>query len=142
MIDGNETAHDPRENEMLRRLQIALIGLVAVAAVTSGAVGTTALLAAPAGAASSTTKSSASCAKFSGTVLLTYTNPDTIILHVIRGKVNAPTTFTMTSNTSYTRNGLPSSFAAVKIGDTGTITATEILPSGTLLACAVDLTGP
>lgn len=30
---------------------------------------------------------SSGCAKFSGTVLLTYHNPDTIIMHVIRGKV-------------------------------------------------------
>jgi hypothetical protein len=86
--------------------------------------------------------SAPTCGKFSGTVLLTYSNPQTIILHIIRGKVNAPTTFTMTSSTSYTRNGQPASFADIKIGDTGTITATEQLPSGTLLACTVTMTGP
>ena len=82
------------------------------------------------------------CAKFSGTVNLTYTNPDTIILHVIQGKVNAATTFTMTPSTVYTRNGQPATFASIKIGDTGYITATEQLPSGVLLACSVVMTGP
>ena len=82
------------------------------------------------------------CAKFSGTVVLTYTNPDTIILHIIKGKVNAATTFTMTPTTAYQRNSQPASFADIKIGDTGTITATEQLPSGTLNACSVNMTGP
>ena len=82
------------------------------------------------------------CGKFNGTVLLTYTNPDTIILHVVQGKVNAATTFTMTPSTVYIRNGQPSTFAGIKVGDTGTITATEQLPSGTLLACSVVVTGP
>jgi hypothetical protein len=82
------------------------------------------------------------CGKFSGTVVLTYSNPQTIILHVIKGKVNAATTFTMTPTTSYTRNGQPATFTDIKIGDTGTITATEQLPSGTLLACSVSVTGP
>jgi hypothetical protein len=84
----------------------------------------------------------ASCGKFNGTVLLTYSNPQTIILHIIKGKVNAPTTFTMTPTTSYLRNGVPVGFADIKIGDTGTITATEQLPSGTLLASSVTMTGP
>jgi len=81
------------------------------------------------------------CQKFSGWVNLTYTNPTTIILHVIKGKVNAATTFTMTPTTTYTRNGQPATFADIKIGDTGYISATEQLPSGTLLACAVVVTG-
>ncbi len=83
----------------------------------------------------------AGCGKFSGTVLLTYSNPQTIILHIIKGKVNAPTTFTMTPTTSYLRNGVSASFADIKIGDTGTITATEQLPSGTLLACSLSMAG-
>lgn len=82
------------------------------------------------------------CAKYSGIVRLTYSNPQTIILHIIQGKVNAATTFTMTPTTTYTRNGKPATFADIKAGDTGTITATEQLPSGTLLACAVTMTGP
>jgi hypothetical protein len=82
------------------------------------------------------------CGKFSGTVLLTYTNPDTIILHVVQGKVNAATTFTMTPSTAYVRNGQPTTFAGIQIGDTGYISATEQLPSGTLLACSVVVTGP
>jgi hypothetical protein len=98
-----------------------------------------ALLIAPAQAGSS---SRTGCAKFNGTVLLTYSNPQTIILHIIRGKVNAPTTFTMTATTSYLRNGVAASFADIKIGDTGTITATAQLPSGTLLACTVTMSGP
>jgi len=81
------------------------------------------------------------CQKFSGWVNLTYTNPTTIILHVIKGKVNAATTFTMTPTTTYARNGQPATFADIKIGDTGYITATEQLPSWTLLACAVVVTG-
>ena len=89
-----------------------------------------------------TRPASASCGKFSGTVVLTYTNPDTIILHIIKGKVNAATTFTMTPSTTYTHNGTPATFADIKIGDTGTITATEQLPSGVLLACSVSVTGP
>jgi hypothetical protein len=85
---------------------------------------------------------SASCGKFSGTVVLTYTNPDTIILHIIKGKVNAATTFTMSPSTTYLHNGTPATFADIKIGDVGTITATEQLPSGVLLACSVVVTGP
>ena len=81
------------------------------------------------------------CAAFSGTVLLTYHNPDTIILHIIRGKVNAPTTFTMTPQTVYQRNGQPAVFDDIQIGDVGTLTATEQLPSGTLLTCTVEVTG-
>jgi hypothetical protein len=33
-------------------------------------------------------------------------------------------------------------FADIKIGDTGTMAATEQLPSGTLLACSATMTGP
>ena len=75
-------------------------------------------------------------------MLLTYSNPQTIILHVSKGKVNAATAFTMTPTTTYVRNGAAASFADIKIGDTGTITATEQLPSGTLLTCSVVVTGP
>ena len=81
------------------------------------------------------------CSKFSGTVVLTYTNPTTIILHIIKGKVNAATTFTMTTTTTYIRNGAPATFADIKIGDSGYITATEELPSGTLLTCTVVMNG-
>lgn len=56
--------------------------------------------------------------------------------------MNAATTFTMTPTTTYFRNGKPATFADVKIGDTGTIAAQEQLPSGTLLACSVSVTGP
>ena len=83
----------------------------------------------------------ATCGKFSGPVVLTYSNPDTIILHIIKGKVNAATTFTMTPSTSYIRNGLRTTFAEIRIADVGTITATEQLPSGTLLACSVVMSG-
>ena len=104
------------------------------------------LPASPAGAhaqgITSTKPASASCGKFSGTVVLTYTSPDTIILHIIKGKVNAATTFTLAPSTTYTRNGAPAAFADIKVGDTGTITATEQLPSGVLLACSVVVTGP
>ena len=65
--------------------------------------------------------------------MLVYSNPDTIILHIIKGKVNAATTFTMTPTTSYVRNGQSATFADVKIGDSGSITATEQLPSGRCL---------
>ena len=84
---------------------------------------------------------SSHCLKFSGTVVLTYGNPDTIILHIIKGKVNAATTFTMMEATTYVRNGQSATFSALKIGDTGSITATEQLPSGILLACSVAMTG-
>ena len=82
------------------------------------------------------------CGKYSGTVVLTYTNPDTIILHVIQGKVNAATTFTMTPATTYLRNGQTATFGDIKIGDAGYITAAAQMPSGTLLACSVVVTGP
>jgi hypothetical protein len=95
-----------------------------------------------AGAAPGAAAKPAKCAAFAGTVLLTYSHPDTIILHIIRGKVNAPTTFTMTPQTLYQRNGQPAAFDDIQIGDVGTLTATEQLPSGTLLTCTVDVTGP
>ena len=115
---------------MSRRIAAPLLvsALLGAALLTPGLVG--------ARAATST------CGKFSGTVVLTYSNPQTIVLHIIKGKVNAATTFTMTPTTSYTRNGQPATFAAIKNGDTGTIAATEQLPSGTLLACSVTMTGP
>lgn len=114
------------------------------AALVLAALAVSAPVAALAGPAASpaAAASTKSCAKFSGTVVLTYTNPDTIILHIIQGKVNAATTFTMTPSTTYTRNGQPATFADIKNGDTGTISATEQLPSGTLLACSVVMTGP
>ena len=83
-----------------------------------------------------------SCMKFSGPVLMTYTNPQTIIIHIIKGKVNAATVFTMTPATAYTLNGQPALFADVQIGDDVTICAVEQRPSGTLLANWVDATGP
>ena len=48
---------------------------------------------------------------------------------------------TMTPSTSYIRNGLRTTFAEIRIADVGTITATEQLPSGTLLACSVVMSG-
>jgi hypothetical protein len=75
-------------------------------------------------------------------VVLTYAHPDTIVLHIIRGKVNAATPFTMTPQTVYHRNGQAVTFADIQIGDAGTITATEQRPSGVLLACTVDVTSP
>ncbi len=83
-----------------------------------------------------------SCMKFSGPVLMTYTNPQTIILHIIRGKVNAATTFTMAPTTTYTRNGSPATFADIRTDDSATICAVEQLPSGVLLATWVTATGP
>jgi hypothetical protein len=85
---------------------------------------------------------SKSCMKFSGPVLMTYTNPQTIIIHIMKGKVNAATVFTMTPTTRYTRNGQPTTFADVKAGDGAIICAAEQLPSGTLLASWVAVTGP
>ncbi len=91
-----------------------------------------------AGVAPAATKS---CMKFSGTVLLTYANPPTIIIHIIKGKVNAATVFTMTPTTVYALNGQPATFDDVLVGDYATICAVEQLPSGTLLANWVDVTG-
>ena len=124
---------------MKRRIHAMAIvlGLAATMLVPSSLAAASARPASTANAAKATT-----CGKFSGPVLLTDTNPDTIILHIIRGKVNAATTFTMTPSTTYTRNGAPATFADIKIGDTATITATEQLPSGVLLACSVVATGP
>jgi hypothetical protein len=82
------------------------------------------------------------CAKYSGYVLMTYSNPDTIIFKVIRGKVSAATPFTMTPTTVYIRNGRPSAFGEIRAGDTGYISAIEQLPSGVLLACTVVVSGP
>ncbi len=90
-----------------------------------------------AGAAPAASKS---CMKFSGPVLLTYTNPSTIIIHIIRGKVNAATAFTMTPATTYTLDGQPTTFGDIMIGDYATICAVEQLPSGTLLATWVAAT--
>lgn len=80
--------------------------------------------------------------KFSGTVVLTYPNPTTIILHIIKGKVNAATTFTMTPTTVYVRNGRTVTFTDIRIGDSGYIMAHEVLPSGELISSKVVVTGP
>ena len=114
-----------------RSRRIAAAGLAAAALAVAVAPP---VLAASASTSASTAAAS-QCRKFSGTVVLTYSNPDTIILHVIKGKVNAATTFTMTPTTTYLRNGAPATFADVRIGDTGTIAAQEQLRSGILLAC-------
>ena len=119
-----------------------IYAMVIVAGLAATMLVPASLAAASARPASTAKAANATCGKFSGPVLLTYTNPDTIILHIIRGKVNAATTFTMTLSTTYTRNGAPATFADIKIGDTATITATEQLPSGVLLACSVVATGP
>jgi hypothetical protein len=123
-----------------RRIRLARAGF----AVALLAVAMTALAPlANAGVRARTTPAGKSqCGSFSGTVLLTYSNPHTIILHIIKGKVNAPTTFTMTPTTSYTRNQAAATFADIKIGDTGTITAQAQSPSGVLLACTVSVSGP
>lgn len=113
------------------------IPLAVLATVVISGASTMLVAPVPSGAATS-----ASCAKYSGTVLLTYRNPDTIIVHITKGKVNAATTFTTTPSTTYTRNGLPSAFSAVSIGDTATITARAQYPGGALLACSATLTGP
>jgi hypothetical protein len=123
----------------MRRRTYAVIFVAVLAAAMLAPVS---LAGARAQGAAAAKPANASCGKFSGTVVLTYTNPDTIILHIIKGKVNAATTFTMTPSTTYTHNGTPATFADIKIGDTGTITATEQLPSGALLACSVVVTGP
>ena len=122
---------------MFRQLA-CLLALLAIVLTVPGS----ATLATTAAAAAPATKAVKPCARFNGTVRLTYHNPDTIVLHVIRGKVNAATTFTMTPTTTYTRNGLVVGFDAIQLGDVGTIRATEQLPSGVLLACGVDVTGP
>lgn len=83
-----------------------------------------------------------SCMKFSGAVLMTYSNPQTVIIHIIKGKVNAATVFTMAPTTTYTRNGQPATFADIKAGDNAITCAVEQLPSGTLLASWVEATGP
>ena len=114
-------------------------GIAAVALATAAAPP---VLAAHVSASASGKATASHCGTFSGPVLLTYSNPQTIILHIINGKVNAATTFTMTATTTYLRNGAPATLADVKIGDTGTITAQEQLPSGTLLACSVAVSGP
>ena len=121
------------------RRRIAVAAAVACLALAAGSV---AAVLRPADASAAVAAKQTQCAKFSGPVLLTYTNPDTIILRIAKGKVYAATTFTMTPSTTYTRNGQPAAFADIRIGDTGTITATESLPSGALLACSVTMTGP
>lgn len=122
---------------MKNRLPSVLVALVV-------ATGLIAVAVASAATRRDTTPAAAnkSCMKFSGPVLLTYTNPQTIIIHIIKGKVNAATVFTMTPATTYTRNGLPATFADIKAGDAATICAVEQLPSGTLLASWVQATGP
>ncbi len=122
---------------MLRQLAL-LVALLAIVLTVPGS----APLAGPGPAPAPAAKAAKPCARFSGTVRLTYHNPDTIVVHIIRGKVNAATTFTMTPTTTYTRNGIPVGFDAIQLGDVGDFRATEQLPSGVLLTCSVDVTGP
>lgn len=82
-----------------------------------------------------------SCQKMSGQVLLTYHNPDTIVLGTGKG-MNIATVFTMTAGTTYTRNGIPVTLDGIKYLDTGYISFQAVYPSGMLLACAVVMTGP
>jgi hypothetical protein len=82
------------------------------------------------------------CQKLSGHVLMTYHDPDTIIMAVTRGKVYAATVFTMTPTTTYTRNGAPTNLDGILAQDTGYISYQPVYPSGMLLACAVVMTGP
>jgi len=117
------------------RSPLALV-LLLVASVVLAAIGTASL---PGSTAAAPNKS---CMKFSGPVLMTYTNPETIIIHIIKGKVNAATVFTMSPTTTYKRNGSTATFADIKTGDNATICAVEQLPSGVLLATWVEVTGP
>jgi hypothetical protein len=94
-------------------------------------------LAPPASAAAK----SASCQKMTGQVLLTYHNPDTIVLGTGKG-MNIATVFTMTPTTTYLRNGVPVTLDGIKYLDMGYISFQAVYPSGTLLACAVVMTGP
>jgi hypothetical protein len=122
---------------MITRIRILIVALLVVLTGIGIGPSLAGVTPGPSAAAARST-----CGKFSGTVVLTYHNPDTIVLHIIKGKVNAATPFTMTPQTTYQRNGQPATFDDVKIGDVGTITATEQLPSGVLLACTVSVSGP
>ena len=122
---------------MKNRQPAALIAILLVACVVGAAV----VSAAPQRDATPAA-STKPCARFNGPVLLTYANPQTIVIHIIKGKVNAATVFTMTATTAYTRNGQPATFADIKVGDSATICAVEQLPSGTLLASWVQAIGP
>lgn len=82
-----------------------------------------------------------SCTKMSGQVLMTYHNPDTIIMGTGKS-MNIATVFTMTPSTTYMRNGTPVTLDGIKYLDTGYITFQAVYPSGTLLACSVVMTGP
>ena len=80
------------------------------------------------------------CHKMTGQVLLTYHNPDTIVMGTGKG-MNIATVFTMTPTTTYTRNGVTTSLDGIRYLDIGYITYRAIYPSGTLLACAVVMSG-
>ena len=82
-----------------------------------------------------------SCHKMTGQVLLTYHNPDTIVMGTGKG-MNIATVFTMTPTTAYTRNGVPTNLDGIHYLDIGYISYQAVYPSGTLLACAVVMTGP
>ena len=56
--------------------------------------------------------------------------------------MNIATVFTMTSRTTYTRNGASTTLDGIRMGDIGYISFQAVYPSGALLACSVVLTGP
>lgn len=80
------------------------------------------------------------CKKMTGQVLLTYRNPDTIVLGTGRG-MNIATVFTMTATTTYTRNGVATTLDGIRYLDIGYITFKAVYPSGALLACSVVMSG-
>lgn len=84
---------------------------------------------------------SQACSKLSGQVLMTYDNPDTIIMGTGKG-MNIATVFTMTPTTTYTRNGATTNFDGIRYLDVGYISFRAVYPSGSLMACAVTMTGP
>ncbi len=83
----------------------------------------------------------AACDTMTGTVLMTYHTPDTIILASGKSGTQTPV-FTMLSTTTYTRNGAPATFDSIRYYDSGYITYKAVYPSGALQACALVMTGP
>jgi hypothetical protein len=81
------------------------------------------------------------CHKMTGQVLLTYHNPDTIIMGTGNG-MNIATVFSMTPTTTYTRNNVPTTLDGIKYLDIGYISYQAVYPSGALMACAVVMNGP
>jgi hypothetical protein len=81
------------------------------------------------------------CHKMTGQVLLTYHNPDTIIMGTGNG-MNIATVFTMAPTTTYSRNNIATTLDGIKYLDIGYITYQAIYPSGTLMACTVVMNGP